>query len=64
VRFEVFPDDVTATAVGVGHRFPAECVVSVSQGLELAEHYPVVVHRVGATDSTNATVAMSKEQPD
>ena len=49
VRFEVFPDDVTATAVGVGHRFPAECVVSVSQGLELAEHYPVVVHRVDAT---------------
>ena len=36
-------DEVTATAVGVGHRFPAECPISVSQGLELAEHYPVVV---------------------
>jgi hypothetical protein len=45
VRFELSGDDVSATAVGVGHRFPAECAVSVSQGLELAEHYPVVVHR-------------------
>ena len=53
VRFELSGDDVSATAVGVGHRFPAECAVSVSQGLELAEHYPVVVRRstAGTTQS-------------
>ena len=45
VRFELFGEDVSATAVGVGHRFPAECAVSLNQGLELAEHYPVVVRR-------------------
>jgi hypothetical protein len=46
VRFELSAGEVTATAVGVGHRFPAECAISVSKGLELAEHYAVVVHRV------------------
>ena len=45
VRFELSGDDVSATAVGVGHRLPAECAVSVSQALALAEHYPFVVHR-------------------
>jgi hypothetical protein len=45
IRFEVADEDITATAVGVGHRFPAECGISVRQGLDLAEHYPVVVHR-------------------
>jgi hypothetical protein len=45
VRFELSGDDVSARAVGVGHRLPAECAVSMSQALELAEHYPVVVHR-------------------
>jgi len=48
IRFEVSADDVTATAVGVGHRFPAECAISVSEGLELANHYPVVVRRLDA----------------
>jgi hypothetical protein len=45
VRFELSGEDVCARAVGVGHRLPAECAISVSQGLALAEHYPVVVHR-------------------
>ena len=54
VRFELSADEVTATAVGVGHRFPAECAVSISQGLELAEHYPVVVHRVAAPATGSA----------
>ena len=54
IRFELSADDATATVVGVGHRFPAECAVSVSQGLELAEHYPVVVHRVEATSAGSA----------
>jgi hypothetical protein len=52
VRFDVGGDEVAATAVGVGHRFPAECSISVSQGLELAHHYPVVVHRADASDAT------------
>ena len=51
VRFDVGGDEVAATAVGVGHRFPAECSISVSQGLELAHHYPVVVHRADASDA-------------
>jgi hypothetical protein len=55
VRFELCGEDVSATAVGVGHRFPAECAVSVSQGLELAEHYPVVVRR--STAGTAETAA-------
>jgi len=49
VRFELAENTVSATAVGVGHRRPAECSVSVTQGLELAEHYPVVVRRVGVS---------------
>jgi len=55
VRFEIAGDDISAIAVGVGHRFPAECAVSVDQGLELAEHYPVVVRRV--TVATPASAA-------
>jgi hypothetical protein len=54
VRFELSGDDVSAMAVGVGHRFPAECAISVSQGLELAEHYPVVVHRSDAGPAQGA----------
>ncbi len=54
VRFELSADEVAATAVGVGHRFPAECAISVSQGLELAEHYPVVVHRAVAPATGSA----------
>ncbi|HEX2383794.1 MAG TPA: hypothetical protein VHI95_14220 [Acidimicrobiales bacterium] len=54
VRFELGADAVTATAVGVGHRLPAECAVSVSQGLRLAQHYPVVIHRVGHTTGSAA----------
>jgi hypothetical protein len=55
VRFELSGGDVSATAVGVGHRFPAECSVSVSQGLELAQHFPLVVRR--ATVATTESAA-------
>jgi len=54
VRFDLSDDEVAATAVGVGHRLPAECAVTVSQGLELAEHYPVVVHRSTTGTTTGA----------
>jgi hypothetical protein len=54
VRFELAGDDISAMAVGVGHRFPAECAISVSQGLALAEHYPVVVHRSDAETAEGA----------
>jgi len=54
VRFEVADHTVTATAVGVGHRRPTECSVSVSQGLRLAAHYPVVVRRVGVSAGSAA----------
>jgi hypothetical protein len=54
VRFEVGAGDVSATAVGVGHRLPAECSISVTKALELAAHYPVVVHRTVDTHSAHA----------
>jgi hypothetical protein len=54
VRFELSGEDIAAMAVGVGHRFPAECAISVSQGLALAEHYPVVVHRSDAGSAEGA----------
>ena len=54
VRFELSGDDISATVVGVGHRFPAECAVSVSQALELAEHYPVVVRRTALRSAESA----------
>jgi hypothetical protein len=54
VRFELSGDEVTATAVGVGHRLPAECSISVSQGLALAEHYPTVVRRTDTVDHGSA----------
>jgi hypothetical protein len=55
VRFEVSDgNDMTARAVGVGHRFPAECSISVEQGLALAEHYPVVVRRVDVVNAGTA----------
>jgi hypothetical protein len=50
IRFDLSDHDVSATVVGVGHRCPAECRISVSQGLELAKHYPMVVHRDQAAD--------------
>ncbi|HEY2813838.1 MAG TPA: hypothetical protein VGJ03_10280 [Acidimicrobiales bacterium] len=58
IRFDLSDHDVSATAVGVGHRCPAECRISVSQGLELAKHYPMVVHdHANGDDAAGSVVA-------